>query len=314
MRLVYMGTPEFSVGALEALIDAGHDVCAVVTQPDRKKGRGQELLFSPVKEAALKHEIEVLQPERAKNDDFIEQLATYNADIFVVAAYGQILPKSILDMPKYGCINIHASLLPRYRGAAPIQWCIINGDKSTGVTIMQMDEGLDTGDMLLSESFELASDETGGSLHDKLSECGARLVVRALADIEAGNINPTPQPEISTTQYASMLNKNMGKINWQASAEEIERLIRGLSPWPSAFTYLNGKTLKIWKAVLVKKEADLNPGTVFNVSKNGFCVACAVDALSIEILQLEGKKRMDTADFLRGCVLHDGDLLGENVE
>lgn len=314
MRVVYMGTPDFAVGALEEIIKNGHEVCAVVTQPDRKSGRGQELIFSPVKEAALKHNIDVLQPIKAREEEFIKVLEGYEADIFVVAAYGQLLPKSILDMPKFGCLNIHASLLPKYRGAAPIQWSIIDGEKETGVTIMQMNEGLDTGDMIMSEIVEISADETGGSLHDKLSECGAKLVVKAMEEIEAGRATFTPQPEKSPTAYAAMLNKNMGKIDWTKSAEEIERLIRGLSPWPSAFSYLNKKTLKIWKAMVVACEEPLKPGVVFDVDKSGFKVACGEGALSIESLQLEGKKRMEVADFLRGTALNNGVILGESLE
>lgn len=311
MRVIYMGTPDFAVGALEEIIKAGHEVCAVVTQPDRKSGRGQELIFSPVKEAAIKHGIDVLQPAKARDEEFIKVLEGYKADIFVVAAYGQILPKTILEMPKYGCLNIHASLLPKYRGAAPIQWSIIDGESKTGVTIMQMNEGLDTGDMIMSETVEITAEETGGSLHDKLSECGAKLVVKAMADIENGTATFTPQPEMSPTAYAAMLNKNMGKIDWSKSATEIERLIRGLSPWPSAFSYLNGKTLKIWQAKVVSFDGTLKSGEVFDVDKKGFKVACGKDALSIESLQLEGKKRMEVADFLRGTALTNGCVLGE---
>ena len=311
MKVIYMGTPDFAVGALEEIIKAGHEVCAVVTQPDRKSGRGQELIFSPVKEAAIRHNIDVLQPAKARDEEFIKVLEGYKADIFVVAAYGQILPKSILEMPKYGCLNIHASLLPKYRGAAPIQWSIIDGESKTGVTIMQMNEGLDAGDMIISEEVQITAEETGGSLHDKLSECGAKLVVRAMADIESGVAAFTPQPKESPTAYASMLNKNMGKIDWTKSASEIERLIRGLSPWPSAFTYYNGKTLKIWQAKVVACDSTLKVGEVFDVDKKGFKVACGKDALSVISLQLEGKKKMEVADFLRGTTLNCGCILGE---
>lgn len=314
MRIVYMGTPDFAVGALEELISAGHDVCAVVTQPDRKSGRGQGVIYSPVKETALKHNIPVLQPDRARDETFIETLASYEPQVCVVAAYGQLLPKAILDMPKYGCINIHASLLPKYRGAAPIQWSIIDGENETGVTIMKMDEGLDTGDMVMSQSVEITADETGGSLHDKLSVLGAKLIIKALEVIEDGSAVYTPQPADSTTSYASMLNKNMGKIDWNKSAKSLELLIRGLSPWPSAFTYFNGKTLKIWKVKVVDKPEGVQAGTVFDVSKTGFKVACGKDALAIENLQLEGKKRMDTADFLRGTALTEGTVLGDIIE
>ena len=311
MRLIYMGTPDFAAAALEKLVEAGHDILAVVTQPDKKSGRGQGLIYSPVKEVALKHDIEVLQPVKARDEAFVEKIAGLEPEAIVVAAYGQILPLPFLAIPKYGCINIHASLLPAYRGAAPIQWSIIDGKETTGVTIMRMDEGIDTGDMILKEEVEICKSETGGSLHDKLSVAGAKLIVKALAQIEAGTATFTPQPEMSTTKYASMLKKDMGKIDWSKGAAEIERLIRGLDPWPSAYTFFKGKTLKIWKASVAENPLGLLPGMVFDVDKKGFKTACGDGALKIESLQIEGKKRMDTADFLRGNALSEGDRFGE---
>ncbi|MBO6015042.1 MAG: methionyl-tRNA formyltransferase, partial [Lachnospiraceae bacterium] len=251
MKIVYMGTPDYAVAPLEALIEAGHEVVLVVTQPDKRKGRGKELQMTPVKESALRHGIEVFQPVRIREKAGVEKLRKYDADVFVVAAFGQILPKEILEMPKYGCINIHASLLPKYRGAAPIQWAILNGETQTGVTIMQMDEGIDTGDMLLKEIVPIDAKETGESLHDKLCEAGAGLIVKALPMIEDGTIvREKQQDELSC--YAKMLTKELGRIDWSKSAVEIERLIRGLNAWPSAYTLCQGKTLKIWEAEVIR--------------------------------------------------------------
>ena len=237
MRIVFMGTPDFSVPALKAIIQAGHEVVAVITQPDKPKGRGKSVQFSPVKECAVQYEIPVFQPTKIKEEDNVSILKEYQADLFVVAAFGQILSKEILDMPKYGCINIHASLLPKYRGAAPIQWSIINGEKETGVTIMQMDVGIDTGDMLLKRSLPIANDETGDSLFEKLSELGASLVVEAIEKIEQGTIIPIPQEDNEST-HTKMIKKSQGKLDFSRSAVEIERLVRGLNSWPSAYTHL----------------------------------------------------------------------------
>ena len=244
MRVVFMGTPDFAVGTLKALIEAGHDVAAVVTQPDKPKGRSKSLVFSPVKEEAVAHEITVLQPERARDEAFVEELRTYNADVIVVVAFGQILPASIINMPKYGCVNVHASLLPKYRGASPIQWAVIDGCEYSGVTTMKMDEGLDTGDILMVEKVKLDVKETGGSLFDRLSDVGANLLVKTLEGLEAGSITPVKQDDSEST-YVKMLHKSFGKMDFNKSAAELERLIRGLNPWPSAFTYIDGKMLKI---------------------------------------------------------------------
>lgn len=232
MKIIFMGTPDFSVGTLEALIAAGHEITLVVSQPDKPKGRGHELQPTPVKEAALKHGLPVYQPKKVRDPEVIGKLRETEADVIVVIAFGQIIPKAILEMKQYGCINVHASLLPKYRGAAPIQWAVIDGEKKSGVTIMQMDEGLDTGDMLLKGSLELAADETGGSLFDRLSILGANLCAEALEKLPKGELKPEKQGE-SPTEYARMLTKDMGNLNWNESAEKLERLIRGLNPWPS---------------------------------------------------------------------------------
>ena len=309
MKVVFMGTPDFAVPTLEKIIEAGHEVLAVVTQPDKAKGRGKKVLFPPVKEKALEHNLPVYQPRRAREPEFIEQMRELNPDVMVVVAFGQILPKDILDIPKYGCINVHASLLPKYRGAAPIQWAVINGDKISGVTTMQMDVGLDTGDMLLKTEVELAEDETGGSLFDKLSTLGGALLIETLEKIEAGDIHPEKQDDSQAGEYARTLDKALGNVDFTKSAVEIERLIRGLNSWPSAYTFYNGKTMKLWKAEVVSG-GNVTPGQIFSVDKQSFTVQTGDGALRILELQLEGKKRMDAGAFLRGCAVSVGEMLG----
>lgn len=323
MKVIFMGTPEFSVGTLEALADAGHEIVLAVTQPDKPRGRGKEMQYPPVKEAALKRGIPVFQPMKVREPECMEELARYQADVMVVVAFGQILPAKILQMAPYGCINVHASLLPKYRGAAPIQWAVMNGDEVSGVTIMKMDEGLDTGDMLTKVEVPLAADETGGSLFDKLAAAGAKLLVETLPKLEKGEVTPEKQPEISTTEYARMIKKEDGKIDWTKSAVEIERQIRAMSPWPSAFTKVNGKNLKIWDAKVIamfggdlfSKIPGQNPtksaGKVWVADETGLHVKTGDGILVIEELQLEGKKRMKTADFLRGYAIEPGTRLGE---
>ena len=309
MKVIFMGTPDFSVGTLEALVEAGHEVVLAVTQPDKPKGRGKEMQFTPVKECAMKYNIPVYQPRRVREAECIEELRRYEADIMVVVAFGQILPKEILEMTKYGCVNVHASLLPKYRGAAPIQWSIIDGEEVTGVTTMQMNEGLDTGDMLLKVEIPIEEKETGGSLHDKLAEAGAKLCVETLEGLKAGNITPIPQGE-TTTSYAKMLDKQLGNIDWSKRAVEIERLIRGLSPWPSAYTDWNGKVMKIWDATVVSGASEANPGTIIKVEKDAFCVQTGEGLLKVCELQIPGKKRMDAGAFLRGYQIKEGEMLG----
>ena len=306
MKVIFMGTPDFSVGTLEALVEAGHEVCLVVTQPDKPKGRGKEMQFTPVKEAALAHGIEVYQPRKIREPECVEKLKQYNADIMVVIAFGQILPKEILEMTPYGCVNVHASLLPKYRGAAPIQWSIIDGEEVTGVTTMQMDEGLDTGDMLLKTEVPITAEETGESLHDKLAEAGAALCVETLAKLQEGSIVPEKQGE-SPTAYAKMLDKKLGNIDWTTSAVAIERLVRGLNSWPSAYTHWNQKVMKIWKAEVVADNSGKEPGEVAKVEKDGFYVQTGDGLLKVLELQIPGKKRMDAGAFLRGYTLEPGE-------
>lgn len=310
MKIIFMGTPDFAVGTLEALVKAGHEIALVVSQPDRPKGRGHELVPTPVKAAALAHNLRIYQPDKIRRGEAEEILRDTEADVIVVAAFGQLIPKTILEMKRYGCINVHGSLLPKYRGAAPIQWAVIDGEKESGITIMQMDEGLDTGDMLLKAAISLDPKETGGSLFDKLSALGASLCVEALEKLEAGELKPEKQGE-SLTDYARMLTKEMGELDWSRPAVELERLIRGLNPWPSAYTRLSGKTVKIWDADVCEEEAAGRVcGEIARVTKDAVYVACGQGLLKINELQVSGKKRMDTAAFLRGYHLEKGSIFG----
>lgn len=305
-----MGTPDFAVPTLEALIGAGHELAAVVTQPDKPKGRGKAVLMTPVKERALECGIPVYQPKRVREPEFLDVLRKLNPDVIVVVAFGQILPREILTLPPFGCVNVHASLLPKYRGAAPIQWAVIDGETVSGVTTMQMNEGLDTGDILEQEEISLDPEETGGSLFEKLASLGGKMILSTLKGLEDGSIIPRAQGEM-TTPYAKMLTKAMGEIDWSMDAASIERLVRGLNPWPSAYTYVDGKTLKIWKARVEAGEAGNEPGQV-RVTKDRLLVETGNGVLSILELQLEGKKRMEAAAFLRGFSIETGRKFGRS--
>ena len=303
MKIVFMGTPDFAVSAVDALKKAGNEIVLAVTQPDKAAGRGNKVRFSDVKQWALDNEVPVFQPEKIRNSEAIEELKKYPADVFVVAAFGQILPKEVLDMPRLGCINIHASLLPKYRGAAPIQWSILNGDHITGVTIMQMGEGLDDGDILLQREVEIEKDETGGSLFDKLSIVGAELITEALPKLDRGELKPIPQdPSLATK--VGMIKKELGRVDYSQPAEKIERYIRGLSPWPGVYTGLNGKTIKLHRAEVVEApggaETDATFGTVVYTDKDTLVIKTGEKCLSVNELQMEGKKKMGIAEFLRG--------------
>lgn len=310
MKVLFMGTPEIAATILEAIIASKHEVVGVVTQEDKPKGRGKALSAPPVKEVALAHNIEVFQPPKIKEASAIERLRKFDADIFVVAAYGKILSKEILDMPKYGCINAHASLLPKYRGAAPIQWSIIDGEKLTGVTVMQMDEGLDTGDMLFKSVVEIADDDTADTLYDKLSVCGGSLIVEALDRIEVGDIHPIKQDDSMAT-YAKMLDKSLGRLNFNRPAAEIERLVRGLNSWPGTYTFIDGKSLKIWEVKLSDIDSNGEPGTVHSADNGKLFVNTLDKALEVVTIQLEGKKRMDVKSFMLGFKINAGDKLGQ---
>ena len=309
MKVVFMGTPEFAVPTLQALIDH-HQVAAVVTQPDRQRGRGKKVQFSPVKEKAAEYKIPVLQPGKARDEEFIQELETIAPDVIVVVAYGQILPERILNLPKYGCINFHGSLLPKYRGAAPIQWAVLNGEEKTGITTMYMEKGLDTGDMIDKAEVVLDPKETAGSLHDKLMNLGADLLLETLDKLEKGTIVRTKQDD-SQSCYAKMLSKEMGRMDFSRSAKELEQWIRGMNPWPSAYTTMNGKTLKIWDADVVSYEGSEEPGTVVKVTKDTIIVAAGEGALALKEIQLAGKKRMPVQAFLLGSSVETGIRLGD---
>lgn len=311
LRIVFMGTPEFACPTLQKLIDRGEQVVGVVTQPDRPKGRGQQTLPPPVKVLAEAHGIPVFQPVKVRLPEAVEQVRAFAPDLIVVIAFGQILPKSLLEVPRLGCINVHASLLPRYRGAAPINWCIVNGESETGITTMQMDVGLDTGDMLLKKATPIDPDEDAQSLHDRLSLLGAEALAETLDLLVAGRLVPEKQDD-SQTCYASMLKKEDGLISWDRDAAAIRNQIRGMAPWPGAYTHLDGKVLKIWRARTGKESG--TPGTIIRADRTGLEVACEAGSLLIEELQLEGKKRLGVTDFLSGVRLAPGTILGERDE
>ena len=307
MRIVFMGTPDFAVPSLQALIDAGHDVCAVYTQPDKPQGRKQILTAPPVKTLALEHDIPVFQPNTLKNEDEQARLRELAPEVIIVVAYGKLLPKAVLDIPPHGCINVHGSLLPRWRGAAPIQWAVIAGDEMAGVTTMQMAEGLDTGDMLLTYETKVGEKETAGELFDRLAQSGAELLTQTLVKLD--EITPRPQDDAQSC-YAHMLDKQMAVIDWSKSAHEIDCLIRGLNPWPIALTALSGERLKVFAAE--KAAGNGEPGTVLEADpKKGLTVACGEGALGLTEIQLVGGKRMKATDFLRGHAIQVGTKLGD---
>lgn len=318
MKIVYMGTPDFAVSTLEAIVKKGHDVALVVTQPDKEKGRGKKVMYTPVKEKALEYNLPVSQPVKVSENEFVKELSAIAPDVIVVVAFGQILPESILNIPRYGCINVHASLLPAYRGAAPIQWAVIDGLAETGVTTMYMEKGLDTGDIIMQSRRTLDDKETGGSLFDKLADDGANLLIETLDCLESQTATRTKQDD-SKSSYAKMLSKSMGNLDFSKDAVELERLIRGLNPWPTAYTKLSEKTLKIFDAdVVIEDEiASLDVpneaivGSIINVDKKSFIIRCGVGGLRVNNLQLEGKKRMDTSAFMLGYRLEVGTKLGE---
>ncbi|ABY93041.1 methionyl-tRNA formyltransferase [Thermoanaerobacter sp. X514] len=307
LKIVFMGTPEFAVPSLQKLFEEGYDVAAVVTQPDKQKGRGMKFSFSPVKEVALQKGVEILQPEKIKNNpEFLNRLEEINPDAIVVVAYGKILPEEILTLPKYGCINVHASLLPKYRGAAPINWAIINGEKETGITTMLMDKGLDTGDMLIKKSIPILEEDDAETLHDKLSRLGAEVLIETLKGLEKGSLTPVKQRE-EEASYSPILTKEMGHIDWNKTAEEIRNLIRGMKPWPGCYTFYGDKMLKIWKGEIVEYNGNEENGTVLK-SKGDLIVKCDKDALKIVEIQQEGSKKMGIREYLIGHNIPEGTI------
>lgn len=304
MKVVFMGTPDFAVPTLEALIDK-HEVTAVISQPDKPKGRGKKLQPTPVKQAAEAHGIPVYQPKKIKDEEFIKTLAGIEADVFVVVAYGQILPQTVLDMPKYGCVNVHGSLLPKYRGAAPIQWSIINGETVTGVTIMYMEKGLDTGAMILKREIPIEPTDTFGTLHDKMAPVGAQALIEALEMLENGTANPEKQDD-ALSSYVSVIDKSLGNIDWSMDAKSITDLVRGLDPVPGAYSYLNGEPIKIWAAETADYTGNAGE-VVFTDKKKGFAVAAGSGAVFVKQMQAKGGKRMASADYMRGHEIKVGD-------
>lgn len=309
MKIIFMGTPDYAAGALKALIDAGHEITAVVTQPDKPKGRSSELIPSPVKVCALENGIPVLQPKRIKTPEAMEELKKYPADVYVVAAFGQIISQEILDIPRYGCINIHASLLPKYRGASPIQNVILDGEEKTGITIMQMDAGIDTGDILYKKEIPIREEDTFETLHDKLTVLGGEAITEALPLLEQGKLIPIKQDD-ALSCYVTRIDKSMGKIDFAKPAVVVDRLIRGMNPWPSAFTGYKGKQLKIWRGRPIDLCMDgYIPGEIIAVDKDSVTVATSQGAIKLLELQLEGKKRMTAHDFLLGVKMTVGEIL-----
>ncbi|OEU47469.1 MAG: methionyl-tRNA formyltransferase [Desulfobulbaceae bacterium S3730MH12] len=308
LRIIFMGTPDFGLPSLQALADGPDDVVAVVTQPDRRKGRGKKLTPPPVKVLAEALDIPVLQPTKIRTEEFRNGLLSYQPDLIVVTAYGRILPPSLLDLTPMGCINVHGSLLPLHRGAAPIQWSVIKGDKEVGVTIIRMDEGMDTGDMLLQANITSAPDETAGTLFDKMAQLGSETLLRAIKGLKDGTIAAAQQDHDQATA-APMLKKSDGLIDWSKNGEDLECLIRGLDPWPSAFCIYKGKRLRLFRPEVVYKESDAQPGILLQADKRGLLIACGENSLLIKEVQPEGKKRMAVEAFLCGCSLERGALL-----
>lgn len=311
MNIVFMGTPDFAVPTLQMLIDEGHTISCVVTQPDRPKGRGKKENMPPVKELALKYDIPVLQPARVKGDEaFYEHIKALNPDVIVVVAFGQILPESILNIPRLGCINVHGSLLPAYRGAAPIQWSVINRESVTGVTIMYMDKGMDTGDMLLKREMAIEPADTYKTLHDKMMFVGAAALKEAFPSIIAGGVERQKQDDSEAT-YASMISKAMGEIDFNKSALEIDALVRGLDPWPVAYTYYNGQPLKVWKVFVSDEKAQGEVGKIVDITKEGLCVQTGEGIIVIEEIQAPNKRRMPVVEYIKGNSMAVGEVLGK---
>lgn len=308
LHAIFMGTPDFAVPCLDMMIREGYHIDAVVTQPDRPKGRGQKLAYSPVKQAALNYNLPIMQPDSIKTDDFYNQLAALKPDVIVVIAFGQFLPKRILDLPPYGCINVHASLLPKYRGSAPIHWAIINGETVSGITTMYMDTGMDTGDMIQTAEIQISPDDTTGILHDKLQDLGAKVLSETLQQIAAGTVQRTPQTEAEAT-YAKMLCRNTERIDWHQPATVIHNLVRGLNPWPGAYATYQNKTLKIWQTRVYDESAVYSqPGQVIEITRDGLVVETGKGTIELLEVQPESKRRMKASDFVCGYCMTKGNM------
>ncbi len=308
MKIVFMGTPEIAVPCLENLIEENHEIIGVVTRTDKPKGRGKKLAMPPVKEIAVKNDINVYQPKRARDEDFINEIRVLSPDLIIVVAYGQILPKEILEIPKYGCVNVHVSLLPKYRGSAPIKWVIINGEEKTGVSTMYMDEGLDTGDIILQKEINLNDEITAGELHDKIMYMGADLLKDTVNMIESGNAPRTKQVD-SESSYAPIMDKSLGKIDFSKSAKEIHNLVRGVNPWPSAHTNYDGETMKVWKTKITVEDSTKEPGTIVEVNKDGIKVCTKDKVILLEEIQMPNKKRVLVGEYIKGNTIKTGVVL-----
>jgi len=308
LRIVFMGTSAFAVPSLKALIEKGENVMCVVTQPDRPKGRGRAVQQSPVKDVALAHHLPLFQPQSIKDEKSIDELKKHLPDLFVVVAFGQILSREVLDIPPHGAINVHASLLPKYRGAAPINWALINGEEMTGVTTMLLDEGMDTGPILFQRPIDIEPADNASSLHDKLARLGAELLLETVDRLKKNELKPLPQYHTKAS-YAPLLRKKDGLIDWKKSAQEIHNLIRGLIPWPSAYTHLEGKTLKIFDSVVIEKEVRGECGEISGISKEGIRVITGKGNLLIREIQLQDRKRMKVSEFIQGYQLQHGMIL-----
>jgi len=310
LKIIFMGTPEFAIPSLEMLVKEGYEVVAVVTQPDKPKGRGNKLASPPVKEFAEKNGIKAFQPLKIRTQEFHDELIALKPDLFVTVAYGRILPQNILDIPQLGCINVHGSLLPKYRGAAPIQWAVINGEPKTGITTMYTDVGMDTGDMLLKREIDILPDMTAGELHDKLSILGAEVLKDTLDELKKGTLKREKQPELEAT-YASIITKDIGEICWSKTAQEVHNLVRGANPWPGAFTKFDGSKMRVWKTQPVKEcDCQYQPGTICRVLKNGMVIACGEEFIMITEIQMESGRRMTVEDYICGHSINEGEILG----
>lgn len=310
MKIVFMGTPEFAIPSLDMLVREGYNVAAVVTQPDKPKGRGNKLSPPPVKIYAMEKNIPVLQPEKVRTGEFAERLRELAPDLFITAAYGRILPADVLSIPPLGCINVHGSLLPKYRGAAPIQWAVINGESKTGITTMYTDVGMDTGDMLLKGEIDISQDMTTGDLHDKLSDLGAEVLKETLKILKEGTLKREKQCEAEAT-YAPIIKKETGQIDWSKNSKDIHNLVRGTNPWPGAFTEYKGEKMKVWKTEMVKKDkSGLKPGTICGVGKDGIIVAAGDGLVRILEVQFESCRKMCVEDYLCGHEINEGEILG----
>lgn len=311
MKIVFMGTPDFAVPSLEMLVNEGYEVVAAVTQPDKPKGRGNKLTAPPVKEFAIKNGIQVLQPAKIKTSDFVEQIRELQPDLLITAAYGKILSKELLEVPVLGCINVHGSLLPEYRGAAPINWAVINGEEKTGITTMFTDVGLDTGDMLLKSELAIGPDMTVGELHDKMAVLGAQVLRDTLSELKRGTLKRIPQDD-SVSTYAPMMNKELGLIDWSKKASEIHNLVRGTDPWPGAYTLLEGNRMRVWKTVLTKERSDScqENGRILKVDDQGILVKCSDENLLLLEVQFDSSRRMSVKEYIRGHEIKTGETLG----